>query len=85
MNRNKDKKFSEIRHNERSGAIFFEITTSALSLVLRLLQDFVLRNQTVSQLNFLPRKWNNQVLKLSEVSPNKTIDITTEICYTTGT
>ena len=31
------------------------------------------RNQTVSQLNFLPRKWNNQVLKLSEVSPNKTI------------
>ena len=38
----------------------------------------------MSQLNFLPRKWNNQVLKLSEVSPNKTIDITTEICYATG-
>ncbi len=63
----------------------FEIAKSALSLVLRLLQDFVLRNQTVSQLNFLPRKRNNQVLKLSEVSLNKTIDTTPEICYTTST
>ncbi len=43
------------------------------------------RNQTVSQLNFLPRKWNNQVLKLSEVSLHKTIDITPEICYSAGT